>query len=186
VGDVVVRRLGTGEVRQSRALRLAALVDAPEMFLAAYDEEAAQPEEFWRERARRAGDSEEVATFVAVAGERHIGTATGLMPDGAGPARLVAMWVEPAARGTGVGRELVDAVCGWVASHGATSIELELREHNSAARHLYERAGFAVAGPPRAASKCEVRMARSLVSPVVARIQREAAAPPRSRSTPSR
>jgi GNAT superfamily N-acetyltransferase len=180
IGAVVtwaIRRLEAGEVDQSRALRLAALADAPEMFEATYEEEASEPEEFWRERACRGANSEDVATFVATAGTRHIGTATGLLTDGAPTARLVAMWVEPPARGTGVGQALVAEVCNWAALRGATSIELEVREHNHTARRLYERAGFAAAVPSRAASKCELQMARPLVSPIVARIQRDTHAP---------
>lgn len=175
--DAMIRRLQADEVGESRAVRLAALADAPDAFQATYDEEAAQPEAFWRDRARRGAAGDTVATFVAVQGDRHIGTVTGLLGDGQGPAQLVAMWVEPAARGAGVGRALVDAVCGWAAWRGAASIELEVREHNGAARRLYERAGFTVAGPPPATSTCELRMARALVSPIVARIQREAGAP---------
>lgn len=175
--DAVIRRVQADEVVQIRALRLAALADAPDAFLASHAEEAAQPEAFWRDRARRGADGDTVATFVAVHDDRHIGTVTGLLGDGKGPAQLVAMWVEPASRGAGVGRALVDAVCGWAAWRGAAAIELEVREHNGAARRLYERAGFEVAGPPPATSKCELRMARALVSPIVARIQREAGVP---------
>lgn len=172
-----IRRLDAGEVHQCRALRLAALADAPEMFEATYEEEAGQPEAFWRERAARGASSEDVATFVAVADARHVGTATGLLADGAPTARLVAMWVEPAARGTGAGQALVAEVCRWAASRGATSIELEVRDHNRAARRLYERAGFGVAVTTDTGSNREIRMARPLVSPIVARIQRDARAP---------
>jgi len=163
VATWATRRLEADEVDQIRALRLAALADAPEMFEASYEEEAAQPEQFWRERACRGAGDDDVATFVATSGTRHIGTATGLLPDGAPAARLVAMWVEPAARGAGVGQALVAEVCDWAALRGATSIELDVREHNRVARRLYERAGFTPAASPPSASKCELRMACRLV-----------------------
>src|ERR1044071_1140224 len=113
VASWVVRRLQVGEAQQCRALRLAALADAPEMFEATYGEEASQPEEVWEERTRRGAHSDEVATFVAVSDERHIGTATALLPQSAARAQLVAMWVDTPARGLGVGKALVTAVCDW-------------------------------------------------------------------------
>lgn len=165
VVDPVVRRLRADEVTQVRELRLAALGDAPEAFLRSYEEEAREPPSFWRQRARDGAGSDWVATFVAAAGDRHLGTATGLWHDRHGPAELVGMWVEPGARRRGLGGNLVEAVCAWAADRGARAIELEVRTGNAPALSFYERCGFVDAGLPPLTSCCDVRLGRALALP---------------------
>jgi RimJ/RimL family protein N-acetyltransferase len=160
--DPVVRRLRANEVKQARELRLAALADAPEAFLRSYEEEANEPRSFWRRRAHDAARSDWVATFVAVAGERHLGTATGLWQDRQEPAELVGIWVEPRARRRGLGGALVEAVCEWAADGGASSIELEVRIGNVPARSFYQRCGFVDAGLPPIIPRCDLRLQRAL------------------------
>jgi ribosomal protein S18 acetylase RimI-like enzyme len=180
VSGVVVRRLRPSEVDELRRVRLAMLADAPDAFHSRLEDEAAEPRQFWEDRARRAAIDEEVATFVAVEGDRHLGSATGLRLGPDEPALLVAMWVEPAARRRGLGRELVEAVCAWAERGGAKTVELDVREHNRAAIDLYRRAGFEVAAGPHPAAAApdlmELRMARPLDrpqdGPVIARLRR--------------
>jgi ribosomal-protein-alanine N-acetyltransferase len=52
------------------------------------------------------------------------------------------MWVDPAARGTGVGRALLEAVQAWGSSWGAKEIVLWVFESNRPAIRLYETSGF--------------------------------------------
>jgi ribosomal protein S18 acetylase RimI-like enzyme len=51
--------------------------------------------------------------------------------------------VEPALRGTGLARRLVARACERARATGMKRARLELHPDNSAARRLYERAGFA-------------------------------------------
>ena len=161
-----VRRIRTDEVDEAKALRLSALAGAPDAFAEDYASSAGQPASFWEERTRNGAESAGLATFVAVLGGRHVGTATGVCFDAGAPAELVAMWVEPKARRHGAGRALVDRVCRWAAERGAASIELDVRVGNRLAQRLYEAAGFVVArGPepsPDDPSAIEVRMRRAL------------------------
>ena len=55
----------------------------------------------------------------------------------------------PDFRGRGLGRELLNGCVGWSGRAGAHKIDLEVWPHNTAARHLYERAGFVVEGRRR-------------------------------------
>ncbi len=65
----------------------------------------------------------------------------------AGPeAELGDLAVHPDARGRGVGGALVESVIREALARGAREVFLEVRASNAAARRLYERAGFAVAG----------------------------------------
>jgi GNAT superfamily N-acetyltransferase len=120
----VVRRIRPSEADELRRVRLAMLEDAPDAFHSRLEDEAAEPREFWADRARRAAAGDTVATFVAVEAGTHLGSATGLRLDPGEPALLVAMWVDPAARGRGLGRLLVEAVCAWAERCEASSVEL--------------------------------------------------------------
>jgi ribosomal protein S18 acetylase RimI-like enzyme len=61
-------------------------------------------------------------------------------------AHVYSMWVEPAARRSGVGRRLVDAVASWAKSQGARVLVLGVTQDNDPAQRLYERAGFSLTG----------------------------------------
>jgi ribosomal protein S18 acetylase RimI-like enzyme len=56
--------------------------------------------------------------------------------------RLAGMSVVPEARGTGVGRALVDLLLSEARARGERAMELEVIEQNAPAVHLYESAGF--------------------------------------------
>jgi ribosomal protein S18 acetylase RimI-like enzyme len=63
----------------------------------------------------------------------------------AGPnahAYLEELYVAPALRGQGIGRELLDASMETARGEGATHMELGTSEDDEAARSLYESAGF--------------------------------------------
>lgn len=65
-------------------------------------------------------------------------------PDGHPNVRhLVAMWVAPEARGSGVGAALVGEVVAWAGRSGATGVVLGVTDPDGPARRLYGRAGFA-------------------------------------------
>jgi RimJ/RimL family protein N-acetyltransferase len=49
-------------------------------------------------------------------------------------------------RGMGIGRRLLDACIVWACDTGLHKIDLEVWPHNTAARRLYEAAGFVVEG----------------------------------------
>jgi GNAT superfamily N-acetyltransferase len=57
-----------------------------------------------------------------------------------------AMWVEPDARGGGVGRELLGEALSWGRSLGSTRAELWVTVGNSRAERFYAAAGFAPTG----------------------------------------
>jgi ribosomal protein S18 acetylase RimI-like enzyme len=181
MGDVRVRRVRPGDVEEHRRVRLAMLQDVPDAFASRYEDEAAEPPEFWEERARLAAASPQVATFIAESDGVVVGSATGLRFDPANPADLVAMGVDPAWRRRGIGGLLVEAVCRWAGRRGSRAIDLDVRELNTAALDLYRRCGFSVVAGPHPATAAphlmEFRMRRPLdvppPGPVVERLRRE-------------
>jgi ribosomal protein S18 acetylase RimI-like enzyme len=59
-----------------------------------------------------------------------------------GWAGVFGMATLPHARGRGAGRHVLAALAGWAAHHGAAHMYLQVECDNTAARRLYERAGF--------------------------------------------
>lgn len=139
-----LRRTRPGEWRELRDTRLRALADTPDAFRVVLAEDAARPDSDWREWA--AGDAA-YATFAAIGVDgRWVGMAGVFIGDDATIADVVAMWVDPARRGRGIGRGLLRAVDEWARSQGAKRLRLSVTETNVEARTLYASAGFVETG----------------------------------------
>lgn len=67
----------------------------------------------------------------------------------AGECYIANVAVNPAARGRGVARALVDCLVNYAQEQGCAFITLEVRPSNAAALALYHRCGFAEAGRRR-------------------------------------
>lgn len=52
------------------------------------------------------------------------------------------LYLEPAARGRGLGAALLARACDWARQRGAEVARLEVNRHNPRAKALYQRAGF--------------------------------------------
>ena len=114
-----IRRVTPDDWRAFREIRLAALQDAPDAFGGTYAESVARPEEWWVEWARKSAESDEQAMFLAWDGDAPVGIAGTFFDD---PDWVViAMWVDPARRGGGLGRRLLDAVVDFQRAQGATA-----------------------------------------------------------------
>lgn len=139
-----VRRILSDEWRTFRELRLRALQDAPDAFGSTYAQESANADEEWIRWVSQLAGVGGSFGVVAVEGDtRWIGLAVGAPHrDHPGQAGLFAMWVDPSARGTGVGTALVESVVGWARSAGFPVLRLQVTASNDAAIRLYERCGF--------------------------------------------
>lgn len=156
-----VRRAVPGDEPMLRALRIQALTTDAEAFGSTLERELARTTADWQ-RWISPG-----ATFIAfaagvpkglVAGARH--------DDDAAIVQLMAMWLDPALRGSGVADALVTALLAWAAVEGARSVRLRVVKTNQRARRLYERHGFRVAGADIVRPRdgiVEVEMARQSV-----------------------
>src|SRR5262245_49883436 len=143
----LVQRIRPDEALRLRTLRLQALADAPLAFGSTFVQEATFDETVWRDRATHGAAGKDRVTYIAEERGRWIGMATGLAIDRDVPnADLVGMFVEPGARGRGVGATLVEAVVEWARSRGAPRLFLWVTSTNHAAIRLYERCGFRPTG----------------------------------------
>jgi RimJ/RimL family protein N-acetyltransferase len=123
-------------------LRLRALADAPDAFVATVERDAARPARHWADLA--AGG----AVFVAEHEGEWAGLA-GVRSAGEDAADVWGMWVAPEHRGAGVGRALIDAVAAWARPRGLGRLQLGVSEAAPAAEAMYAAAGFVRTGASR-------------------------------------
>jgi ribosomal protein S18 acetylase RimI-like enzyme len=137
-----IRRLRPDEWTVLRAVRIAALTDAPEAFGSTLARELAFSEDVWRSRLRDdagRGYAQLVATF----GENVAGTIGLIRSDShVDIAEMVSTWVAPEARGRGIGDLLVATLVATARDEGYRSVHLWVAEGNDYAERLYARHGF--------------------------------------------
>jgi ribosomal protein S18 acetylase RimI-like enzyme len=104
MSEITVRPLGEDEWQDYRAVRLEALRESPEAFVATAEEEEAFDEDYWRTRMRRSARliAERDGTAVGVVS---VGTAASEEDGDSG--ELFGLWVKPELRGSGVATRLV-------------------------------------------------------------------------------
>jgi RimJ/RimL family protein N-acetyltransferase len=136
--EPTIRPLVEADVEAYRALRLAGLRDHPHAFGADADEEAAWPIGDWLARLQHG------STFGAFVGDTLVGTAALVIEPGRKHRHrglLVGMYVAPAARGTGAGRALVEAVMSKARGQ-MEEVRLSVAIANAPAIALYLACGF--------------------------------------------
>ena len=138
----VVREVRGDDWPTWREIRLRALADSPSAFGSTSIREVAFTEQDWRRRL--AGDG--VCVLVEDDG-LPVGMGGGF-PDLPGFLHVVAMWVDPAHRGRGVGHAVLHGVDAWARRRGLR-LHLDVNTTNATARRSYERFGFAVTGETR-------------------------------------
>lgn len=127
--------------------RLRALQDTPLAFSSTYAKESLLPDEEWQRRAARWGGDENDAMFMAFEGEAVCGIVGSYVEqEQRERAVVISMWVDPAFRRGGVGKELIDAVATWNRGRGVRELALLVTCVNTGAIAFYERLGFVKTG----------------------------------------
>jgi ribosomal protein S18 acetylase RimI-like enzyme len=143
LGHVVVRRVGPSDVPVVRRVRLRALAADPDSFGSTYDREAAFPERTWAERVERSSAGDEASTLLALRGDEPVGLVTAIRDEVQQDLfHVFGMWVAPEARREGIGRRLLDEIEAWIVSCGGAGVQLSVTDAATAARRLYESAGY--------------------------------------------
>ncbi|WP_037678646.1 GNAT family N-acetyltransferase [Streptomyces griseus] len=157
----VVRSVRAEEWAAVKELRLLALRDpvAPIAYLDTYEEAAARPDSFWRDRAAGSGgEAVGARQFVAEGADgAWAGTLTVLMEepgttDWAGfpverrQGHVVGVYVRPEHRGSGLTEALFTAGVEWAWERGAQRVRLIVHEDNGRAQGFYRKAGFVPSG----------------------------------------
>lgn len=135
--------LGADDWQLWRDLRLESLRDAPDAFDSSLVEWLGPNdcEPLWRQGLEQPGSRH----LVANADGRSVGMAKGLLkvPQ---VADLIALWVAPEFRRSGIGELLIDGVLSWARETSAKIVSLVVVEGNEAALALFSRCGFADTG----------------------------------------
>lgn len=145
MSEINVRALGEEDWRQYRDIRLMALKESPDAFVATEAQEEALDEQGWRERMRRA------RRLVA---ERD-GSLLGVVslgqgdPDHSCPVELFGQWVAPQARGTGVAWKLVEAGAAQALADGHRQLGYWVGTDNGRAVAFASSFGFRPTGTRR-------------------------------------
>ncbi|MBB6564891.1 GNAT family N-acetyltransferase [Kribbella sandramycini] len=143
---MTVRRLTEDDWQTLRAVRLRALLDAPESFYQTYGESVALTEADWRARLQAAGK----VTLLAESAGNPAGMVLGVPagPDERDPdaALMLSMWVDPNFRGTGVADELTAELLVWSREQGYKRLLLWVYDAAPRAAAFYRRAGFESTG----------------------------------------
>ncbi len=157
VRTVSVRRLGVADWEQLRDVRLRALIDSPSSYCGSYDDEVRSDRTRWQ---RWLGPQK--AIFVAERNDEVVGMIGG-MPAGedegdTDATMMVAMWVDPVARGNGIAEALTDALIGWARGEAYPRMVLWVYNVNPRAAAFYRRYGFAETGRTQVFEKDERKL----------------------------
>ncbi|MGE8347790.1 GNAT family N-acetyltransferase [Pseudomonas helleri] len=120
-----------------RQVRLAALLDTPTAFGVSYQTAADYTDEQWQVRASSTG----TAFWLAFEKDRPVGMIGAAVSD-TQRFNLIGMWVEPAARGSGVAIQLVETVKAHATSQGFDRVFLDVSPDNARASNFYLKQGF--------------------------------------------
>jgi GNAT superfamily N-acetyltransferase len=165
---VTIRRILPSEGMALRDIRLRAIRDTPAAFAVSLADTLVQTEDDWTRWATLSAAGEASVMYVAEDAGNWIGMAGGRRDPAQsdGTVELISMWVDPAYRGRGLGRRLVEQVAAWAWDHAARRLALWVTEGNAAAIELYTRCGFRALGDstprPSRPTLAERRMVRDL------------------------
>lgn len=144
--DITVRLLDDDEWQVYREVRLAALKDAPDAFVATFAEESARDEDYWRERMVRAH------RIIAErgAGREPVGVVSlGLHDDDPETGEVFGLWTVPTSRGERVARGLVSKAAEKAAEDGLRLLYCWAGSDNASAVGLASSFGFRPTGNRR-------------------------------------
>lgn len=123
-------------IRPAVASDLAAIV--------AIEERSFDADRFANRNLRRMLGSPSAAFLLAKSGRGALGYILLLFRRGSHVARLYSIATTPEARGSGIGRALIEAAEGCAIKRGANRLRLEVRASNRAAIALYGKMGFSI------------------------------------------
>ena len=140
-----VRSIQGDEGELLREVRLAALKSAPAAFLETFEEVAADPADVWAARAAASTGEGDQLIMVALDEGRPVGMAGIAREIGQRRrhrATLWGVWLDPAHRGRGVGRQRVSTALDWARELEVRAVYLEVVENEDPSWSLYGRLGF--------------------------------------------
>ena len=144
MSDITVRPLDVEEWDRFRSMRLTALAESPDAFVATHADEEAEDEDFWRARmersvrllAERDGEALGIASVGSYEGDERV-------------AQLFGLFVRPEARGSGVAAALVRTGARVAAEQGRDHLYYWVGTDNGRAVAFASSFGFRPTGNRR-------------------------------------
>ena len=125
-------------------LRIRALTDSPDSFGPTLEQALLEPDDTWQ-RWTEAADRTGHQAFFASQGDQPVGLVSARMDENR-IGHIGAMWVDPMARGMGLGKRLMQTACDWLVARNCGLIKLWVTVTNEPAIRLYQRCGFVETG----------------------------------------
>lgn len=141
MSEITVRALREDDWQDYRSVRLEALRESPDAFVATLEEEEAFDESRWRERMRRSERLVAESDGKAV-GVVSIGRAQQEGEDAEHVGEIFGLWVAPQARGSGVATRLVEEGGAEARRHGSTHLIYWVGTENGRAVAFASGMGF--------------------------------------------
>jgi len=140
-GSLTIRRIREPEGPLLRDLRLRSLRDAPDAFGQPLAEATRMSAQEWHHKAMQSSHGDERAWLFAQRDEEPVGLVHGRRRR---PSTLLlfSMWVDPRARRSGVGSQLIASLEAWAAHWGARETVLWVLRDNERALRFYGHLGF--------------------------------------------
>ena len=138
-----VRRLGKGEGKLYRSIRLEALRESPEAFSSSYEAALGRDMESWAYQVDAAAEGGDRAIFIVQADEPVGLVALYRDPENPSQGDLVQMWIAPSERGGGIAEVLLNHLFEWAAGYSYETLRAEVTDGNQRALRFYQRCGFA-------------------------------------------
>lgn len=138
-----IRRLSPDDWRVNKEIALAMGDDNPLDFRTGASGAERKTEPEYR------ADFDRIESFVAFRDGSPVGRTRLVHGDDPAMLTMAAVWVSPAARGAGIGDQLMTHAVNWARGHGYREIRLWVRENNEHATNLYLRHAFQFTGESR-------------------------------------
>lgn len=144
--QIAVRFVRAGEWAIWRDLRLRALAESPEAFAHSLDEERAHPDQWWIDIVGPTVHHPRGGLWFGELDSEPVGMVFARIDESLTTVEMGAMWVDPVARGLGLGKALLDQAITWGRGLGATQARLWVATANPEAAGLYRSRGFVASG----------------------------------------
>jgi RimJ/RimL family protein N-acetyltransferase len=156
MGQARIARLTETDWRAFAGVRLRALTDSLGAEDPHYRHERTFTAAQWRRRLRAH------AQFAVVVDDRPVGLISAQRQN-TESVYLYSLWLDPTARGHGLGRTLVAEAVDWARSQRARRVTLRVHADNTAARAVYDSLGFTVSTGEAAGTAEEVTMMLNVI-----------------------
>jgi len=144
---MLIRRLLPSDAAAYQAMRLAALRDSPSAFASSYEEECDTPQATIEARLATDSGRCQFGAFDGTELAGIVGVGRDQARKGRHKAYIRAMYVAPALRAKGTGRQLCAAALAFAAAmEGVRQVTLSVTAGNNAAVDLYLSMGFKICG----------------------------------------